>query len=62
MSEFRNKVNFKLDLVNKSQPYYNSWQRNTNKSIILLKSTTVSTILLTSQKATIQLKIYQVSK
>ena len=36
MSEFENKVNFKFDLVNKSQLYYNYWQRNTNKSIILL--------------------------
>ena len=48
--EFGNKVNFKFNLVNKSQPYYNSWQRGTNESVILLKSTTLSTIPRTSQK------------
>ena len=61
MSEFGSKVNFKFDLVNKNQPYYNSWQRG-NESVILLKNTTFSTALLTFQKLTIQLKNYQVSK
>ena len=42
-----------FDLVNESQPYYNSLQRGTNKSIILVKCTTMSRILLTSQQLTI---------
>ena len=62
--EFRNKVNFKFDAQQKLTSYITLltsqkviiWrQRCTNKSVILLKTTIVSTILLISQKVAIYL-------
>ena len=50
MSEFWNRVDSNLTQSTKVNSITNSWQKNTNKSVILLKNTTMSTILLTHKQ------------